>query len=79
MGTSRDRNVHSAKISTLPDPDAAAREMGATADVKIGGPWAVKAQLTRKEDQYRHYSSAQTDVTYQIDRHWSVGVGSNHL
>ena len=55
--------------------ETGAREMGASADVKLGGPWSVKAKLTRKEDEYRNYSAGEGDVAYAVDSHWTVGVG----
>lgn len=55
--------------------ETGAREMGAAADVKLGGPWAVKSKLLRTQDQYRTYSSGEGDITYAVDSHWTVGVG----
>ena len=52
-----------------------ARDMGATADVALGGAWGVKEKLAHSEDGYRTYTSDQTDVTYQIDKNWLIGVG----
>ncbi len=55
--------------------DRSGIEMGAQADVSVGGPWAIKAKLTRHEDEFATKTGGESDVTYKVDQNWSVGVG----
>lgn len=53
------------------------REMGAQADLNVGGPWSIKAKLTRKEDEFRTNNAGEADASYAIDKNWTVGVGAH--
>lgn len=53
-----------------------AREMGVRSDVVLSDRWSAKSKIDDKQDQYRHYSSGEQNVTYTFNDYWKATLGA---
>lgn len=53
-----------------------AREMGVRSDVVLSDRWSAKSKADDKQDQYRHYSSGEQNVTYTFNDYWKATLGA---